>query len=61
MSDKTKKLLDELNHQKHITDKHEEYMAKKEYVKKPKAVRRFEKYSNMAGSKDSSDEKSDGS
>ena len=36
MSKKAQELLNELNHQKHITDKHEEYMAKKEYVKKPK-------------------------
>ncbi len=45
------KLMDELDHQKRI-EKYREKYPKKEFEKKPRALRRFEYYSNMGNEKE---------
>lgn len=52
MAKKTREeILAEFERQKKATDRHEEYMAKCTYEKKPRALRRYEKFSNMGNDK----------
>ena len=56
MAKKSKEeLLAELKKQGEQIDRHEEYMAKKKFEKKPKAIRRYEKYTRIAEEHDKQD------
>lgn len=41
-------ILKEFERQKKNIERHEEYMSKKNYEKKPRALRRYEKFANMS-------------
>lgn len=52
-------ILKKLNETAQATDRREEYMSKKTYEKKPRALRRYEKYANMNDDKKSENQKYD--
>lgn len=47
MSTKRDEIMRNLHKQAERIDRNEEYRSKRTYEKKPKVVRRFEKYANM--------------
>lgn len=51
MSNKKTDLVQQLKEKAREIDRREEYKSKKTYEKKPRAIRRFEKYSNMSDDK----------
>ena len=51
MSTKENKSMSQLKEKAKEIDRREAYRSKKSYEKKPRAIRRFEKYANMSEDK----------
>lgn len=52
MSKKREDIMKELHQKANQIDRQEEFRAKYKYEKKPRAIRKYEKYANMGEKKD---------